>query len=335
MIDSLHSLTRNPLPAITALNLRGNRLRSLAGIERLPSLERLDLRDNNLFDPTEIARLTNLPEIREIWVSGNPFVKTHPNYRVVIFNLFRRTPGYSEDIIIDGSGPGYTERKQLADRVAEVESTPVIRSATADHSAVAIVSKPLNVAQGAAASKSSQAPVPENDRGIGSSRRKQGPRRRIVDISSDKPTDDNGDTGAVVPSVSPMQHVHLLVDPFVSTPTDRQWKSDGGPQAEPSNIPHPDGIVDTSSSSQVKTSAVVQNMPHNTDWKADEEFYMRKLEALKQEFGSSWLSTMGDRTRDKSISMPRTGTSIGESNLLTAGTFPRAANQPILSGGNP
>ncbi|KAH1566109.1 hypothetical protein KXW39_002289 [Aspergillus fumigatus] len=335
MIDSLHSLSRNPLPAITALNLRGNRLRSLAGIERLPSLERLDLRDNNLFDPTEIARLTNLPEIREIWVSGNPFVKTHPNYRIVIFNLFRRTPGYSEDIIIDGSGPGYTERKQLVDRVAEVESAPVIRSAAADHLAVAVVSKPPNVALAAAASKASQPPAPENDRGIGTSRRKQGARRRIVDISLDKPADDNGDTGAVVPSVSPMQHVHLSVDPFVSTPTDRQWKSDGGPQAEPSNVSHPDGTVDTSFSSQIKRSSALQNMPQNSNWKADEEFYMQKLEALKQEFGSSWLSVMGDRTRDKSISMPRTGTSIGESNLLSAGTFPRAANQPILSGGNP
>jgi Leucine-rich repeat (LRR) protein len=35
MIDSLQSLTRNPLPAITALNLRANRLQSLAGIEKL------------------------------------------------------------------------------------------------------------------------------------------------------------------------------------------------------------------------------------------------------------------------------------------------------------
>src|SRR5947199_8319342 len=48
MIDSLHSLSRNPLPAITALNLRGNRLTSIAGIERLPSIERLDLPDNKL-----------------------------------------------------------------------------------------------------------------------------------------------------------------------------------------------------------------------------------------------------------------------------------------------
>ena len=93
MIDALHSLTRNPLPAITALNLRSNRLASLAGIERLYPLERLDLRDNRLSDPTELARLTGIPDLREIWVAGNPFTRTHGNYRVTIFNLFRRTPG--------------------------------------------------------------------------------------------------------------------------------------------------------------------------------------------------------------------------------------------------
>ncbi len=35
MIDSLNSLVRNPLPAISALNLRANRLQSIAGIEKL------------------------------------------------------------------------------------------------------------------------------------------------------------------------------------------------------------------------------------------------------------------------------------------------------------
>ncbi|KAK8049282.1 hypothetical protein PG994_011012 [Apiospora phragmitis] len=67
MIDSLHSLTRNPLPAITALNLRANRLASLAGIEKLYPMERLDLRDNRLTEPQELARLTGIPDIREIW----------------------------------------------------------------------------------------------------------------------------------------------------------------------------------------------------------------------------------------------------------------------------
>ncbi len=84
MIDSLHSLTRNPLPAITALNLRANRLQSIAGIEKLYPLERLDLRDNRLTDPMELARLTGIPDIREVWVEGNPFTRTHRDYRITI-----------------------------------------------------------------------------------------------------------------------------------------------------------------------------------------------------------------------------------------------------------
>ncbi|KAI9674573.1 MAG: hypothetical protein M1829_003655 [Trizodia sp. TS-e1964] len=127
MIDSLHSLLRNPLPAITALNLRGNRLISLAGVERLFSLERLDLRDNRLTDPIEMARLTGIPEMREMWLSGNPFIRTHPQYRITVFNLFRTAPGYAEDVTIDSTGPGYSERRQLADRVPEPPSVPVVR----------------------------------------------------------------------------------------------------------------------------------------------------------------------------------------------------------------
>ena len=67
MIESLHSLGRSPLPAIATLNLRANRLASLAGIERLLSLERVDVRENRLADPTELARLTSAPDLRVFW----------------------------------------------------------------------------------------------------------------------------------------------------------------------------------------------------------------------------------------------------------------------------
>lgn len=190
LIDSLHSLSRNPLPAITALNLRENRLQSLAGIERLLSLERLDLRGNGLTDPMEIARLTCLPEIREIWVAGNPFVKTHPNYRVLIFNLFRRTPGYSQDLILDGSGPGYSERKLLVERVAEPGAAPIVRPVLiSDDDDDSLVVKP-------SAHERDRADLierpgrftPDSGYDIGSSRRKKPHRRKIVDISAELPS---------------------------------------------------------------------------------------------------------------------------------------------------
>ncbi|KAK6601625.1 leucine rich repeat domain-containing protein [Botrytis cinerea] len=136
MIESLHSLTRNPLPAISALNLRW--------IERLYPLERLDLRDNKITDPTELARLTGIPDIREIWISGNPFTKTHSNYRTTIFNLFRQTPGYTEDILIDAYGPGYTERRHLVERAAERPGVPVVKPPPPDYGLSAIeVNKPI------------------------------------------------------------------------------------------------------------------------------------------------------------------------------------------------
>ncbi|KKY33808.1 putative leucine rich repeat domain-containing protein [Diaporthe ampelina] len=143
-IESLHSLTRNPLPAITALNLRDNRLQSLAGVERLYPLERLDLRDNRLKDPVELARLTRIPDIREIWVEGNPFTRTHKDYRVTIFNLFRQSPGYTEDVLIDMTGPTYSERKHLVERTQEPAPVPVIKPPVPELKAVD-VSKPAIV----------------------------------------------------------------------------------------------------------------------------------------------------------------------------------------------
>ncbi|CAK36951.1 uncharacterized protein An01g04150 [Aspergillus niger] len=343
MIESLHSLSRNPLPAITALNLRGNRLRSLAGIERLLSLERLDLRDNNLTDPTEIARLTNLPEIREIWVSGNPFVKTHPNYRVVIFNLFRRTPGYSEDIIIDGSGPGYTERKQLVERAAEPEAAPVIRSAAADLSTV--VSKPLHtVPQEPSLPYEQIGPVGrvgQNGVDVGSTRRKKGTRRKISDRPKDKPSADvNRDSGAVVPSIPSVQPVQLPVDPFVTATPDRQWKSDGGPQARPASpkIPERTEIGRDSSALQTQDQQLgLQRALQGKDWSVDGDFYKRQLEALRQELGNSWLRTLEEhRWKDvqTDINVSCTAADYADPTRIPVDPLTRVNPQVILSGGH-
>ncbi|THC88658.1 hypothetical protein EYZ11_011892 [Aspergillus tanneri] len=345
MIESLHSLSRNPLPAITALNLRGNRLRSLAGIERLLSLERLDLRDNNLTDPTEIARLTSLPEIREIWVSGNPFVKTHSGYRVVIFNLFRRTPGYSEDIIIDGTGPGYTERKQLVDRAAEPEAAPVIRSTAADRSA--IVSKPSNaIVQGVPAAQPNEEQVKyplqrtqRTEPGVAPNRLKKG-QRRIADRSAGNPSvDGKADSGAVVPSILSAQQIQLPVDPFASPPPDHQWISDGGTQAGPCNAQFAVKIGQEHGESVVhlSESLSLQRKLPGVDWNADAEFYRRNLDALKHEVGSSWLSMLGDRTwesQHRDISTPRTGADIVDPSIIPTDALARASTQPILSGGH-
>ena len=86
---------------------------------------RLDIRNNILLDPAEISRLTAAPNMQQIWVSGNPFTRTHAqSFRVSIFNYFRQTPGFTEDIQLDGSGPGMVERRHLIDRVFEKPPHP-------------------------------------------------------------------------------------------------------------------------------------------------------------------------------------------------------------------
>jgi len=78
-------------------------------------------------DITEITRLTSAPNIQQIFVTGNPFTRTHATtYRSSIFNFFRETPGFTEDIMIDGSLPGMVERRHLVDRIFEKPPPPPI-----------------------------------------------------------------------------------------------------------------------------------------------------------------------------------------------------------------
>lgn len=335
MIESLHSLSRNPLPAITTLNLRGNRLRSLAGIERLLSLERLDLRDNKLSDPTELARLTGLPEIREIWVSGNPFAKTHSGYRVTIFNLFRRTPGYSEDILINGTGPGYTERKQLVERAAEPEGVPVVRpAATAD---AEIVNKLSNTtAQGISVCKPGEGneerrEIPAGGVEVGSTRRAKAHRRRIIDLSLEKPAaEGNVKPGAALANVFAVQQVQLPVDPFVSDSARKL----GGSQDRTGSTQFGGGLDGNPKSSTLQSKETPMAPPSalGKDWDAEGELCRQKLEALRQEVGSGWLTVLGDHTWDnppRDISIHHAGVNIDHPGRMP---LSRTSSQAIVSG---
>ncbi|KAJ6144232.1 hypothetical protein N7470_008127 [Penicillium chermesinum] len=344
MIESLHSLSRSPLPAITALNLRGNRLRSLAGIERLLSLERLDIRDNNLMDPTEMARLTSLPEIREIWVSGNPFVKTHSGYRVVIMNLFRRTPGYAEDMIIDGRGPGYTERKQLADRVAEPEGAPVVRSSAADQSA--LVHKALPpippLLQGTPLPKSSEDASPpiakttSRNEDEGTNRGKKTQRRKIVNLSTDGAysPDGLGGPGPTVPQNLPIQQIHAPTQTAFVLPHEHQWKQDTSTVSSgSSSIQGPAKQTYSPSLSPLQSTVVQPGL--SKDWGLDEEVCRQQLEALQHDVGHGWFTVLGEHPWDnsqKELAAHLVAPELGHPAIPTT-TLPRGPRQPILSAG--
>lgn len=275
MIDSLHSLTRNPLPAITALNLRGNRLASIAGIERLLSLERLDLRENKLADPTELARLTGAPNIAEIWIAANPFTKTHSSYRVMIFNLFRSTPGYTDDISIDSQGPGMVEKRSLVERAAELPSVPVVRVPQPQGIMVNTVA-PIDPKKKEKHESEKSIKV-ANTGEVARAKKKTG-RRRVVELGRE---DSSEHKLTLAKSQSPPSRYISSIGTSSKTPT------------APKDIPH--APEESSSGAESSPPQHASSSPReNVNWELRGDEYRRKVEALKTEIGSGWLSVLSE-----------------------------------------
>ncbi|CAJ2506438.1 Uu.00g005680.m01.CDS01 [Anthostomella pinea] len=315
MIDSLHSLLRNPLPAISALNLRANRLQSLAGIEKLYPLERLDLRDNRLTDPMELARLTGIPDIRELWIEDNPFTRSHRDYRIKIFNLFRQTPGYTEDIIIDASGPTYSEKKYLVERVAVPAAVPVVKPTAPEIHAVE-VRKPTIICdepskQPAVLYKERRVrPTPKavaSEVNTASTRRRRTPKRRIVDLAT------NDLATMAPPQPISVEEVAAGVaaasggfdgDYRISQPAERQELSPltetRSPDAlSPTELPRT-GTRVHSVFSQTPAVFPVQEAPGWKDVNFDisGEIYRQKIEALRDTVGNGYLSVLNEEGWD-------------------------------------
>lgn len=290
-IDSLQSLIRNPLPAITALNLRANRLHSLAGVERLYPLERIDLRDNSLSDPMELARLTGIPDVREIWLEGNPFTKTHKDYRITIFNLFRAAPGYIEDLLIDGNGPRYFEKRLLIERARIPDPVPVIKPShygrvavdgnTKSAPADKLVDDMDALRRSRLMSKDMEAAATDSVR-----RRRKTPKRRIVDLA---PGYSLLNTLAECASedFSPM-----TVSGTRKNHVSKQTEPDVGSDASASAERH---LENTPISKDAAGTADGSEPPQ--DWNSG-EVYRRKIEALRDEVGSGWLSVLSEEGWD-------------------------------------
>lgn len=302
MIESLHSLTKCPLPAITALNLRANRLLSLAGVERLPSLERLDLRENKIPEPMEAARLTGIPNIREIWVAGNPLTKTHSAYRITIFNLFRATPGFLEDVMIDATGPGYSERRHLRDRVSESDSGPAVASppssleilGSSDAGYSGNLSTPPAEKLTSEEQQRSMEAMAQSEFNVGIGRRTKSSRRRIVDLSRDEGHQTlhvESSTAtlsniALAPSAHDskdgnIEHVSLSNSELAANPLPARLSKPSASFSSPS-LHHPAGTPNRDDT----FSNELQNLNLNGD------AYRQRVEALKNEVGSNWLSVL-------------------------------------------
>ncbi|KAG6917432.1 hypothetical protein DXG01_002518 [Tephrocybe rancida] len=109
MIDSVLGIYLN-LGQVLTLNIAHNRLESICGLERLTALERVDLRGNLIEESAEVGRLAILPNISEVWVEGNPLVEIEEGYRVACFDYFWKE---QKTINLDGTGPGYYEKRNL------------------------------------------------------------------------------------------------------------------------------------------------------------------------------------------------------------------------------
>lgn len=354
MIDSLHSLTRNPLPAITALNLRSNRLISIAGVERLYPLERLDLRDNKMTDPTELARLTGIPDLREVWVLGNPFTKTHGSYRITIFNLFRNTPGYTEDVLIDTYAPGYNERRQLVDRVAERTSVPVVKPPPPDYGLSAVdVNKPIieypAVREPTVIRKERPvlAATTSEVNTSSSTRRRRTPKRRIVDLSTS--TDTSPNKPAVRFSA---EEATAASAAFAGSDSGYGMSPDPSPRTLPSYVPSEPrqtqsqveiSRIDTSVAPRIPPiEAITYDTPPLTktqkdpqDWKVSGEIYRKKLEALRNEVGNGWLSVLSEEGWDSQRNSQVFGGPdySPASTIRPSPTTPRANSQQTIHSG--
>ncbi|EXJ88163.1 hypothetical protein A1O1_05091 [Capronia coronata CBS 617.96] len=303
MIGSLQSLSRSPLPAVSTINLKANRLRSLAGVERLLSLEQLNVQDNQLSDPMEMARLTCIPNLKRIWVKRNPFTKAHSDYRVTAFNLFRKTPGYVEDIVIDDSGPGYSERKQLVERAPEIERD-------LSQTSIRIAELPV-IVQPVGDTKSSPAlPV---EAATNSIRRKKAPRRRIVDLAKDETfarsevPDDNATA-------------HLPPDSNATVPT--------GMPASRDHLP-PRRDAEETLADELKDDSRKALSFHLDDELAQQDEYRGKIEALRQEFGNNWLSALGDQSNWHN----NHHLEVAQGQILGNGSLHQTGPQVIVSGG--
>ncbi|KAK4123950.1 hypothetical protein N657DRAFT_634118 [Parathielavia appendiculata] len=345
MIDSLHSLTRNPLPAITALNLRANRLQSIAGVEKLLPLERLDLRDNRLTDPMELARLTGIPEIREIWVEGNPFTRTHRDYRITIFNLFRQTPGYTEDITIDTSGPTSAEKRYLVDRAEVPPAVPVIKPEPPEIPAVD-VSRPAIIYDAPPKEPTvlrKERPVPKATSGevsTSSTRRRRAPKRRIVDLATTdspipyaRPVDRHttpiktaGASNNYYRTSQPPEAPEPLRNSLAESPLPNP--ADGGPRQVPR--------IETNLSPQLPS--IFGSPENNADWDVGGELYRKKIEDLRHKVGNGYLSVLSEEGWDSSSRSPeyRQAADFGAASspsIHSDPSMPRANMQAISSGG--
>jgi hypothetical protein len=304
------------------------------------------MRDNKINDPTELARLTGIPDLREIWILGNAFTRTHSNYRITIFNLFRKTPGYTEDILIDSYGPGYTERRGLIDRVAERASVPVVKPITHySHSAVE-VNRPVieypNPREPSVIRKERPSPVTtlSEVNMTSTGRRRRVPKRRIVDLSTTDTSPSKTKPAVGLSTDEAIPGVAGLDDRFgIRTDPSYQTASSHVP-SEPRNTQSQQDVtrIDTSTVPRLPPiesltyghpviKAPSSNDPQ--DWNISGDIYRKKIEALRNEVGNGWLSVLSEEGWETQRNTQPGMDFSPSSNVRPSATIPRVNGRTL------
>ncbi|KIY74259.1 hypothetical protein CYLTODRAFT_439200 [Cylindrobasidium torrendii FP15055 ss-10] len=190
MIDSVLGIYLN-LGQVLVLNLARNRLESICGLERLHALERVDLRENIIEEVGEIGRLATLPNIKTVFVAGNPFTDDD-NYRAPCFDLFWKE---GKSISLDGAAPSYYEKRGLTVAPAAQMSSSRPVSVAYSPPTVAVGHAHEHHARNQASPSSSSATSPNLvPIGLAAKPRKKKV-KRIVDLDGDQEHSDGSSQG--------------------------------------------------------------------------------------------------------------------------------------------
>ena len=273
---------------------------------------------------------------------------------MTIFNLFRKTPGYAEDILIDTSGPGYSERRQLVDRVAEKANVPVVKPAPDYGISSVDVNKPIIDYTSARApavlrkERRQPAAMTSEVHTSSSGRRRRTPKRRIVDLSTsdtspskqqsavrfsmEEVAENVAGSGAAYdtsPDPSPR-----TVPAYVPSEPRRPQSQTEVPHIDPNVVPRLSPIHTVSYESPLVKA---QPSKDSQDWKISGELYRQKLEALRTEVGNGWLSVLSEEGWEAQKNAQAQGFSVADFNPASTirpnSTNPRANSQQTIHSG--
>ena len=224
--------------------------------------------------------------------------------------------------MIDASAPGYGERRQLRDRVIEPEGETIPLETRPNHPAHMHESKRLNERVG---EPDSQRPSPQttsNEFTVGSGRRKKGPRRRIVELARESSSTNQQTRGEFpqdstrqAPASIGIEDMSPRCNPTLVTPL-RDRSDMSSPLEQTREILDSTGLSRPDVSEKVRSLvSEIQSLNVNVNGEA----YRQKIESLKSEVGSNWLSVLSEE-------------GWNQDHIKLENPLFRASSQGILSG---